>query len=434
MTGVIEVRGLGKAYRHYPSRWGRLWEWIAPFKLPRHTLTWVLRDVSFSVKPGEVIGILGINGAGKSTLLKLLTGTTQRTAGEINISGRVAALLELGMGFHPDFTGRQNAVMVGQLLGLSRAEVESRFMEIEAFAELGSYFDEPLRVYSSGMQVRLAFSVATLIRPDILIVDEALSVGDAYFQIKSFSRIKDFKRRGTTILFVSHDVSSIKAICDRAILLSNGRIEKDDSAATVADYYAALITNRLAAEHVSQDFTSAPEVPGASDETEVSYGNPAPELSVTRSGTQEVKIALVRILGIKGEPKHLFFAGDVARVIVHVEIVHAIEKLVQGILIRDRRGNDIFGTNTFHHEKVISRPRAGEIFEVSFEFKVALGEGTYSLSVAAVNSDTVLWQNFDWVENIAMFQVVNQRYPYFIGVANLEASCTVRNLSLPHTA
>ena len=183
--GSIRVTQLGKAYKQYSTRWSRLLEWALPFLGERHQKKWVLKDVSFTVEPGEAVGIIGVNGAGKSTLLKMITGTTQPTSGKIEITGRVAALLELGMGFHPEFTGRQNVYMSGQLLGLTVEEIAQLMPDIEAFAEIGDYIDQPVRVYSSGMQVRLAFSVATAIRPDILIVDEALSVGDKYFSQKS---------------------------------------------------------------------------------------------------------------------------------------------------------------------------------------------------------------------------------------------------------
>src|SRR5437868_6231977 len=186
---VIQVISIGKHYKRYPNRWSRLAEWLGS-KNSRHEKHWVLRDISFDVGAGESIGIIGHNGAGKSTLLKLITGTTQPSTGSATVQGRVAALLELGMGFHPDFAGRQNAFMSGQLLGYSNEEIAARMHDIEAFAEIGDYIDQPVRTYSSGMQVRLAFSVATCIRPDVLIVDEALSVGDIYFQQKCFERIQ----------------------------------------------------------------------------------------------------------------------------------------------------------------------------------------------------------------------------------------------------
>src|SRR5450830_1776790 len=239
--GAITVKQLGKAYKQYPTRWSRLAEWLLPMRGPRHQLKWILSDINFHVAAGEAVGLIGVNGAGKSTLLKLITGTTQASSGSVSVGGRVAALLELGMGFHPDFTGRQNVYMAGQLIGLTVDELTQAMPEIEAFAEIGEYIDQPVRVYSSGMQMRLAFSVATAKRPDILIVDEALSVGDTYFQHKSFDRIREFRKQGTTLLIVSHDKSAIQSVCDRAILLDAGRISKEGKPEEIMDYYNAMI-------------------------------------------------------------------------------------------------------------------------------------------------------------------------------------------------
>lgn len=233
----IKVQHVGKAYKYYPSKWNRVIEKLLPGDKPRHSKKWVLKDINFSIEPGEAVGIVGVNGAGKSTLLKLLTGTTQPTKGSIEIQGRVAALLELGMGFHPDFTGRQNVYMSGLMMGLSREEIERLMPEIEAFADIGDYIEEPVRIYSSGMQMRLAFAVATASRPDILIVDEALSVGDSRFQAKCYARIADFKKQGTTLLLVSHSAGDIVKHCDRAIFLKNGDICMDGTARDVTNRY-----------------------------------------------------------------------------------------------------------------------------------------------------------------------------------------------------
>src|SRR4051812_7013515 len=244
MNGQIQVRDLGKAYKRYPTHRARLLEWLLPKGAPRHDTVWVLRGIDFEVQPGEAVGIIGINGAGKSTLLKLITGTAAPSTGSVTIGGRVAAMLELGMGFHPDFSGRQNALMAGQLLGVCAAEMAALMPEIEAFAEIGTYIDQPVRVYSSGMQMRLAFAVATARRPDVLIVDEALSVGDAYFQHKSFERIRSFREQGTTLLIVSHDKGAIQSVCDRAILLADGRLAREGKPEEIMDYYNALIAEK----------------------------------------------------------------------------------------------------------------------------------------------------------------------------------------------
>ncbi|MEZ8177308.1 ABC transporter ATP-binding protein, partial [Vibrio sp. 1F292] len=239
--GKITVNNVGKAYKLYNSRFARFIEWISPFT--KHKLKWILSDINFSIEPGEAVGVVGINGAGKSTLLKMITGTTQPTDGDIMVEGRIAALLELGMGFHPDFSGRQNVYMAGQLQGLTSEEIDSCFSEIESFADIGDYIDQPVRVYSSGMQVRLAFAVATAIRPDILIVDEALSVGDASFQRKCFRRIEEFQDKGTTLLFVTHDIESMKRICDKGLLLNNGKLAAFGDAKSVADQYEKELFN-----------------------------------------------------------------------------------------------------------------------------------------------------------------------------------------------
>lgn len=404
---MISARGLSKAYKHYPSRWARLREWFVPHGAG-DARRWVLRDVTFDVSAGEAVGILGVNGAGKSTLLRILAGTTRPTMGTVSIHGRVSALLELGLGFHPDFTGRENALLAGQLIGIPADELKARYREIEAFAEIGDYFDQPLRTYSSGMAVRLAFSVATLTRPDVLIVDEALSVGDAFFQVKSFARIKQYRADGTTILLVSHDVGTIKSVCDRAILLSGGRIERDGGAVAVADYYSAVINNRLHECHIVQD-------------------GPA-DLPVTRSGTREVEVVAVRLRGADGQERTLFRCGDPVCLEIELAVAVDVPKLVQGFLIRDRRGNDVYGTNTYHLDQVIPHPRAGSRFRLAFAFPANLGEDVYSVSVATVNSDVVLWRSFDWIENVARFRVVHGDEAYFVGCASLAASCTIEAL------
>jgi len=319
--GTINVTGLGKAYKQYPSRVSRLAEWLIPFSKPRHKLKWVLEGLTFLVRPGEAVGIIGVNGAGKSTLLKMITGTTQPTVGSVQLSGRVAALLELGMGFHPDFTGRQNAIMAGQLLGLSVSEVNELMPEIEAFAEIGDYIDQPVRLYSSGMQMRLAFSVATARRPDVLIVDEALSVGDAYFQHKSFERIREFRKGGTTLLIVSHDKAAIQSVCDRAILLKGGRLAMEGKPEEVMDYYNAILAEREN-QTVSQSVAEDGRVQ-------------------TVSGSGEASIVDVSVLNARGEALKVVEVGAPVTLRVRARINAPIERLVLGFMIKDRLGQPV---------------------------------------------------------------------------------------------
>lgn len=385
--GTIRVNNLGKAYRQYDSRWGRLAEWFSPSSKPRHRLKWVLHDISFEVSPGEAVGIIGINGAGKSTLLKLITGTSEPTAGDVQITGRVAALLELGMGFHPDFTGRQNAHMAGQLIGLTAQEITRLMPEIEAFAEIGEYIDMPVRVYSSGMQMRLAFSIATCKRPDILIVDEALSVGDAYFQHKSFNRIRDFGRQGTTLLIVSHDKAAIQAICDRAILLKDGQVAMQGEPETVMDYYNALIADI--------ENSNVKQIPLDDGRVQIV------------SGTGEAVVSEIGLYNAAGDKIEVVRVGEPVELRVAVTVKREIESLVLGYGIKDRLGQVMYGTNTWHTDQVITAPRAGEKYHFSISFPANYGVGTYSIQTALVDRDTHLTSNYEWRDLAVVFSVVN---------------------------
>ncbi len=243
MSTKLAVENLGKSYRKWDGEWRRIISWFFP-SISSFQEGWVLRGVNFNINHGEAVGIVGQNGAGKSTLLKLITGTIQPTEGKVGINGRVSAILELGMGFNPDMTGRQNAKHSAGLMGYSPAEIDNVMPNIEDFAEIGDYFDQPVRTYSSGMQMRVAFSVATAFKPDLLIVDEALSVGDNYFQHKSFDRIRRFKEMGVSILFVTHSMADIRSLCDRAILLDSGRLLIDGLPDEVVDYYNAFMARK----------------------------------------------------------------------------------------------------------------------------------------------------------------------------------------------
>lgn len=398
--GSIQVQSVGKAYKQYPTRWSRLAEWLLPGNAPRHSLRWIIRDVTFDVKPGEAVGIVGINGAGKSTLLKIITGTTQPSCGSVQLQGRVAALLELGMGFHPEFTGRQNVYMAGQLLGLRAEEITQLMPQIESFAEIGRYIDEPVRVYSSGMQVRLAFSLATARRPDILIIDEALSVGDAYFQHKSIDRIRDYAAQGTTLLFVSHDAAAILALCDRAILLDSGRLAMQGEPQAVMDFYNAKLAERANTNNkISQE--------------------PTPAGIQTISGTGEASVVDIALLDSQGNTIEMADVGQRVTLRVTVRVNSPLKRLVVGYMIKDRLGQQMFGTNTHHLSATEHDLSAGESLTYSFSFDAALGVGTYSVATALADSASHLSRNYEWRDLAAVFQVANLSRPAFVGTAYL---------------
>ena len=408
--GSIRVTQLGKAYKQYPTRTARAAEWLLPFRGPRHKLKWVLRDISFHVAPGEAVGLIGINGAGKSTLLKLITGTTQPSTGGVAIEGRVAALLELGMGFHPDFTGRQNVLMAGQLIGLSVAEIADLMPQIEAFADIGDYIDQPVRVYSSGMQMRLAFSVATARRPDVLIVDEALSVGDAYFQHKSFERIREFRRQGTTLLLVSHDKQAIQSVCDRAILLDGGRLAREGAPEEIMDYYNALLAER--------------------DNDKVRVGESGGKTQ-TISGTGEATVADIALLDADGQAVEVVDVGVPVTLQVTVAARAPIPRMVLGYMIKDRLGNVMYGTNTHLKDMPQEAVAAGETLVYRFDFPMNLGAGSYSVATAIVSSDTHLVNNYEWRDLALVFTVVNMRRPHFEGSAWLDPAISISRTRVP---
>ncbi|MYL25266.1 MULTISPECIES: ABC transporter ATP-binding protein [Halomonadaceae] len=395
--GQITVQGLGKAYKKYPNEWARLAEWVLPGHRQRHKLIWVLQNISFTVSPGEAVGIAGMNGAGKSTLLKLITGTAMPTTGSVEMTGRVAALLELGMGFDDDFTGRQNAYMSAQLLGHSVEEIEQMMPEIEAFAEIGDYMDRPVRMYSSGMQMRLAFSVATARRPDILIVDEALSVGDAYFQHKSFDRIRDYTEQGTTLLLVSHDKAAIQSICDRAVLLSEGKLAMEGEPESVMDFYNALLAER---ENYKVEQTVQED-----------------GKTQTISGTGDVTLLSAELLDSDEQAIEVGSVGQSVSLRIRARCVYSIENLVVGYLIKDRLGQPVFGTNTFHHKSVLNHLDKGQDITIDFAFGLCIGEGSYSVTIAFHAGDTHVAKSYEWRDRVLVFSVINTSKEPFVGVA-----------------
>ena len=406
MTGRIALSALGKAYRQYRAPSDRLFEWLSLGTRRRHEVRWALRETPLEVQAGEAVGIVGANGAGKSTLLKLVTGTTQPTTGTVHVQGRVAALLELGIGFHPDATGRDNALIAGQLLGYQAAEIVARMGDIEQFAEIGDYMDLPLRTYSSGMQVRLAFSVATAIRPDILIVDEALAVGDAYFQHKSFARIREFKAAGTTLLFVSHSAPVVKSICDRAVLLERGLLVRDGEPDAVLDYYNALVASRTLDHRIAES-----------------------ERGGIRSGDRRAAIDRVEIAG-EDAPAAALRSGDPAVLRIQLRALERIPDLTVGFLIRDALGNDLFGTNTYHlaHRKFDVAQSQRFVCEFAIG-RLALGVGHYNVSVALHSDMTHLSGNYDWWDRAVTFEVVPGRAAHSIGVLALDVDCRMQPLT-----
>jgi lipopolysaccharide transport system ATP-binding protein len=361
---AIAVNAVSKRYAIYRHRWDRLADWVSPERADRRPAHWALRNVSLRVGVGESVGIVGRNGAGKSTLLKIITGTTTPSAGHVATAGRVAALLELGMGFHPDFTGRENLIIAGQLQGFSVDEIRAREPEIEAFAEIGDYIDEPVRTYSSGMQVRLAFSLATAVRPNVLIVDEALSVGDIYFQQKCFERILTFKQSGTTILFVSHDLGAVTHLCDRAILLEKGEVTHDGAPKAVVDLFQASM------------LAAADRRPEA-----MAIARDADSGAVGQISTPDVDVLSVQVQDAREQPAESVISDDPGGILVRVRFNRALKDPHIGFKLRDRLGRVLYETNTYCMGKTLGAVAAGGEMAVRFGMRFAIAPGDYTVTI-----------------------------------------------------
>lgn len=392
----LVVENIGKAYVKYASELHRFARWFG-FSVRPLSEHWAVRNVSFRVARGESMGIIGQNGAGKSTILKIIAGATHATEGRVSVDGSTAALLELGLGFNHELTGRENAVHAAGLMGVPQSLIPQLLPAIEDFAEIGEYFDQPLRTYSSGMQMRVAFSVATAVRPDVLIVDEALAVGDAYFVHKCYQRIREFRESGTSLLIVSHAPSAIQALCDRAILMDRGRMILDSDPPEVFDYYNALI-----AEKENQTVRTTRSARGQ---------------IVTESGSGEAVIDRLELLDSNGQPVEYVGVGQPVSLRVNVRVNAPVERLVYGYMIRDRLGQPVFGTNTHHTDQACPDLNPGDEVELVARFPMNIGPGTYSVSVALTSTETHLVKNYQWRDLALVFTVANLDQPQFVGTA-----------------
>ena len=394
---MIEVRNVTKEFKLYRKPSDRLKEIL--LRRPYHQVFKALDNVSFKVESGEVLGIIGPNGAGKSTLLKILSGVLNPDSGEVIKKGRLTALLELGTGFNFELSGYENIYLNGTLIGMTREEIKRKEEQIIDFSELGDFIYEPLKTYSSGMVMRLAFSIAIHAEPDCFLVDEALSVGDAHFQQKCLRKLKSLKENGMSIIFVSHDLNAVKVLCDRAILLHRGEIISSGEPEKVINTYNFLLAKM---EDNSLELPSEKE----------DYG------------TKEVEITDVEISGLYSKGKVLS-SGEPAEIKVRIRSKVNVEDVTVGILIRDRFGQDIFGTNT-ELLKVKVPLKEEEEKEVIFKLPMNIGPGKYTLTVAAHEGIIHSEKCYHWIDNCISFEVAGFFREQFTGIAYLPTSVTVK--------
>lgn len=426
---AIDVRGVRKVYEIYARPQDRVKQLLFKRWRSYHQDFHALKSISFEVRCGQCVGIIGRNGAGKSTLLQILTGTMQATEGTVLVQGRVAAVLELGSGFNPDFTGRQNALMYGSLYGLSSKEVNERMPAIEEFAGIGEFIDRPVKTYSSGMQARLAFSVIAHVDADVLIIDEALSVGDAAFTQKCMRFLRDFKKRGS-ILFVSHDMGAITAFCDEAIWIDAGELRYRGSAKETCErYYAFMQTGveltpepekRTIQELVPKSPVALP--PGATllhatvasaQDSNLDSGMQRIECfgfntESKRHGNGNAHILDVKFLASSGQVLDICMGGREVRVRVQVQAVCDVAMPIVGFIIKDRLGQPLIGGNTYHSYK--DHPVAaqqGQFWEVEFGFRLPiLAIGDYSITAAIGEGTLTEHVHMDWMHDAVLFKVI----------------------------
>lgn len=404
---AIRLENVSKAYRMYSSQLDQLKEMASLGRIKRGRDFWALRDINLEVERGTTLGILGRNGAGKSTLLQVISGFLPPTSGSVEAYGQLV-FLQLGAGFNKEFTGRENVMLNGLILGIDRRKMLERFEEIEAFADLGEFMDQPLKTYSSGMRARLGFAVAVNVEPDILVVDETLSVGDAVFKQMGIQRMRELRDQGTTILFVSHGTGMVKSFCTEAILLNKGRLLASGDTSEILDRYKALTSRAEAQQKSGSDASSEYDIAAWDDE-----GHETPSFkentdlerrrSKLRHGTGEARITDVEVLDESRKPADSVDSGAVLTVRVHLQYKEAIKRSRLGVTLRDRTGLDIFSA-----EKVIKEPKRGAGDDarviVDFTFAVPLKPGNYSVNAAVSDSES---KNvyLDWVDVAAVFEI-----------------------------
>ena len=385
---VLQILNLGKSYHQYAGEYQRIRHWFG--LSANYQQHWVLKNLSLTLKKGEALGVVGANGAGKSTLLKLITGITTPTTGKIISYGSIAAILELSIGFNPDFTGLQNVIHLLSLMGHTKEEIEQVIPEIENFANIKDYFQQPLRVYSSGMQVRLAFATATAFRPDLLIIDEALAVGDASFQAKCFRRINHYQQQGTTLLLVSHDLNQIKKTCNRAIVINEGHLVFDGHPEQACDYYYATLADVIETEQKT-DQSSANFSCGIG-EVEITSAY----LSVNDQKTRQIETSQRFSIHIKAKANK------------------KSDNLCLGYMIRDKNGVDLFGSNTAMQGLKLHLKKDQEK-ELRFSLTNNLGAGDYFLTFAIHDEKNHLANVQQWSSNMLSFSVTQKGNSTWVG-------------------
>ena len=409
---AISVQGVSKIYKLYDKPIDRLKEAVSLTHKSYHRDFFALSDISFEVKKGETVGIIGTNGSGKSTILKIITGVLSPTTGTAEVSGNISALLELGAGFNSEYTGLENIYMNGTMMGFSRQEMERRMDDILRFADIGDFVNQPVKTYSSGMFVRLAFALAINVDPEILIVDEALSVGDVFFQAKCYRRMEEMMKNGTTILMVSHDMGSIIKYCDKVVLLNRGHFVAQGEAGKMVDLYKKILANQTdeLAEALIEEKKEALGLPveaAVSDKRMKDRMNLNPE--VQEYGDGRASFEDFGTLDARGNVTNLLLKGEMFTIRERVRFHAPIENPIFTYTLRDKKGTDITGTNTLFEGTEIKPVKDGDVYTVSFRQKMNLQGGEYLLSMSCTGYENGEHVVYHRLYNVLSLTVISNK-------------------------
>lgn len=433
---VIEVSGVGKSYQMYERPSHRLWQALVGKRKPFYKDFWALREVSFSVRRGQTVGIVGRNGSGKSTLLQMIAGTLNPTEGRITVKGRVAALLELGSGFNPEFTGRENVYLNATIFGLARAQIDQRLESILAFADIGEFIDQPVRSYSSGMSVRLAFAVIAHVDADILIIDEALAVGDAFFSQKCMRFLREFQKNGT-LLFVSHDAAAVTNLCENAVWLQDGRMRLSGTSQEVVEAYMTeqhVVGRRevggeiiMVEKKQRRSTAEAPDFRREKFRDEGAINRIAlfefdPDNVGQEFGAQGARIVDVAICGDDGSALTLVEGGELVTLQVAVKLQESLDNLIVGFYVKDRLGQRLFGDNSYFACKDAPVGGvAGQTVLATFQFRMpVMPSGSYMIDAAVASGDLHDHTQQHWIHDALEFRALDETMRFgLIGIPML---------------
>lgn len=423
---AIQVKGLEKAYKLYDKPSDRLKEALGFGRKKRYKEHYALKGVDMTIYQGETVGIIGTNGSGKSTILKIITGVLNPTGGSVHVNGRISALLELGAGFNMEYNGIENIYLNGTMIGFSKKEIDAKMDDILNFADIGDYVHQPVKTYSSGMFVRLAFAVAINIEPEILIVDEALSVGDVFFQVKCYHKFEEFKEMGKTIVFVSHDLSSISKYCDRVVLLNQGVKLGEGSPKEMIDAYKQVLVGQYVPAADDHSLLSDKEITAAAAAAAGTVkGEVNPEL--LEYGTKDAMITGYKITDDMGRETSALLKGKECTITMQVHFEHDIEAPIFAFTIKNIKGVEITGTNTMVEKAFLSPVRAGSDMEITFTQKIDLQGGEYLLSFGVTGFEKEEFQVYHRLYDVINMTVISDKDT--VGYYDMNSRVVVKELS-----